>query len=98
MKKMGKTISADAVFSEWRRDPAYAQAFDDAEAEFSIAAAMIVARVRARLTQAELARRIGTTQSAVARMESGRYKVSQATLEKYARATGSRLRVVFEPL
>ena len=46
--------------------------------------------------QAELARRMGTTQSAIARMESGRFKPSHSTLEKYAQATGTRLRVTFE--
>lgn len=92
------TVSAATVFAKWRKNPAYLQALQNIDAEFSTAAAMIDARMRARLTQAELAQRIGTTQSAVARMESGRYKLSQSTLEKYAEATGSRLRVVFDPL
>jgi len=92
------TVPAAALFKKWRKDPAYVQALEQIDAEFSTIAAMIDARLRARLTQAELAQRIGTTQSAVARMESGRYKLSQSTLEKYAEATGSRLRVIFEPL
>jgi DNA-binding XRE family transcriptional regulator len=92
------TVPTAALFKKWRKDPAYVQALEQIDAEFSTIAAMIDARLRARLTQAELAQRIGTTQSAVARMESGRYKLSQSTLEKYAEATGSRLRVIFEPL
>jgi ribosome-binding protein aMBF1 (putative translation factor) len=93
-----KTIPADALFARWREDPDYRQAYAEAEAEFSIAAALIAARAQADLTQAELARRMGTTQSAIARMESGRFKPSHSTLEKYARATGTRLRVTFEAI
>lgn len=94
----GTTVSAADLFAKWRKTPEYLQALQQIDVEFSTAAAMIEARLRARLTQAEVAQRIGTTQSAVARMESGRYKLSQTTLEKYAEATHSRLRVIFEPL
>lgn len=94
----GATVSAADLFAKWRKIPEYLQALQQIDVEFSTAAAMIEARLRARLTQAEVAQRIGTTQSAVARMESGRYKLSQTTLEKYAEATHSRLRVIFEPL
>ncbi len=91
-----KTIPADALVTRWRADPDYRRAYAAADAEFSIAAAMIAARSQAHLTQAELARRMGTTQSAIARMESGKFKPSHSTLEKYAQATGTRLRVTFE--
>ena len=47
----------------------------------------------AKLTQAEAARRLGTTQSAVARLEGGRVSPSFATLRRYAEATGTRLTV-----
>ncbi|MGH8585945.1 MAG: helix-turn-helix domain-containing protein [Gammaproteobacteria bacterium] len=52
---------------------------------------MIEARSRAGLTQDELAKRMGTTQPVVARLESGRIRPSTRTLERLARATGSRL-------
>lgn len=91
-----KTIPASALFARWREDPDYRSAYAEADAEFSVARAMIAARAQANLTQAELARRMGTTQSAIARMEGGRFKPSHSTLEKYARATGTRLRVSFE--
>lgn len=91
-----KTIPAEKLFARWREDPDYRRAYAEADAEFSIAAALIAARSQAHLTQAELARRMGTTQSAIARMESGRFKPSHSTLEKYAQATGTRLRVTFE--
>jgi ribosome-binding protein aMBF1 (putative translation factor) len=82
----------------WRRDPRYRKAFDALEDEFVIAQAMIKARQRAGLTQAELAKRIKTTQSVIARLESGRSLPSGRTLQRYARATGSRLAIRFEPI
>lgn len=63
----------------------------DAQApEFAIARELIAARTRAGLSQAEIAARMGTTQSTIARLESGRRLPSLRTLARYASATGSR--------
>lgn len=95
-QRKSTTIPADAVFGEWRKDPEYVREYDALEREFSLASAVIGARTRAGLTQAQLAERMGTSQSAVARLESGRALPSVATLEKLAAATGSRLRIALE--
>lgn len=58
--------------------------------EFDVARELIAARVRAGLTQDELAERMQTTQSTIARIESGRVMPSMRTLTRYAAATGSR--------
>ena len=58
--------------------------------EFDLARELIAARVRAGLTQAEVAERMGTTQSVVARLESGARMPSVNTLLKFAKATRSR--------
>ncbi len=50
------------------------------------------------LTQAQLAERMNTTQSVVARLESGHAHPSTKTLERIARSTGTRLRIRFEPV
>ena len=67
--------------------------YDRLEKEFAYLDEFLKARAEAGVTQAELARRIGTTQSAVARLESGKGKRSPslATLRKYADALGCRL-------
>ena len=65
--------------------------------EFEIAETLIRARQRAGLSQAEVAKRMGTTQSVVARLESGRSLPSSTSLALYAAATGSRLRVELLP-
>ena len=54
---------------------------------------MVPARAAAGLTQEALAERMGTTQSAIARLEGGRVSPSVETLRKYAKTVGKRLRV-----
>ena len=85
------------LHEKWSRDPAYRAAYDRLGPEFEVARALIEARGRAGLTQSELAERMETTQSVVARLESGRARPSTRTLEKFARATGTRLRIAFDP-
>ena len=82
----------------WLRDPAYREAYDELAPEFRLAGALIEARTNAGLTQAQLAERMNTTQSVVARLESGRAHPSTRTLENFARAAGVRLRISFEPI
>jgi ribosome-binding protein aMBF1 (putative translation factor) len=65
-------------------------AYDALADEFDLARELIAARVRAGLTQAEVAARMGTTQSVVARLESGAQVPSVNTLLKFAKATRSR--------
>ena len=79
------------------KEPKYRKAYDALEDEFAVAKAVIAARNRAGLTQAELARKMGTTQPVVARMEGGRIRPSLRTLQRLAQATGSRLMIRFEP-
>jgi transcriptional regulator with XRE-family HTH domain len=67
--------------------------YDKLEEEFALLDEFLKARASAGFTQAEVAERIGTTQSAIARLESGnsRHSPSLATLRKYAHALGCRL-------
>lgn len=84
------------LHSEWMRDEEYKREYDALEAEFSLARTLIEARARAGLTQEELAARMQTTQSTIARLESGRSIPSTRTLARFAKATGTRLRISFE--
>ncbi|MBK5962582.1 transcriptional regulator [Thiocystis minor] len=85
------------LHQEWMRDPEYQAAYDVLNKEFTLAAALIDARARAGLTQEELAQRMETTQSVIAQMEGGRVMPTTRTLEKIAKATGSRLKISFKP-
>lgn len=74
-------------------DPEFREEYARADEEYALVEALVRARTDAKLTQAELAQRLGTTQSAVARLEGGRVSPSFATLRRYAEATGTRLTV-----
>jgi transcriptional regulator with XRE-family HTH domain len=73
------------------------KAYEALAEEFSFLDEVLRARTEAGLTQAEVAARTGTTQSAVARLESGsaQHSPSIATLQRYARALGCRVEVRF---
>lgn len=85
------------LHKKWIKNADYAREYDALEEEFALASALIEARARAGLTQEELAEKMDTSQSAIARMESGRSVPSGTTLQRFARATGTRLRISFEP-
>ena len=85
------------LHAKWRRDPEYREAYDALGPEFKLARVLIEARTSAGLTQAQLAERMNTAQSVVARLESGQSNPSARTLEKIALCTGTRLKISFEP-
>ncbi len=85
------------LHKKWIKDRKYREAYEALEEEFALASAVIVARTRVGLTRQELAKKMGTTQPVVARLESGRGRPSMRTLERLAEATGSRLCISFEP-
>ncbi|MGD9740328.1 MAG: helix-turn-helix domain-containing protein [Bauldia sp.] len=74
-------------------NPAFRGEYEKADAEFAVIEALIRARTEAKLSQAEVARRIGTTQSAIARLEGGGVWPSVSMLRRYAEATGARLEI-----
>ena len=77
------------------RRRAVRDAYDGLEDEFAFLDEVLKARARAGLTQAEVAKKVGTTQSAIARLESGarKHSPSIATLQRYARALGYRVQI-----
>ncbi len=86
------------LHKKWMKDPAYRKEYDALEEEFALMLEIAKARNRSGLSQAELARRMKTTQSTIARLESGRGLPSTRTLGRFAKATGHRLKISFEPV
>ncbi|MCY4041400.1 MAG: helix-turn-helix transcriptional regulator [Gammaproteobacteria bacterium] len=82
---------------KWNQNADYWEASTRIGTKFDLAKTLIEARLRSGFTQSRLATRMETTQSEVARMESGRVPPSMRTLGRFARATGTRLRINFEP-
>jgi len=92
-----KFIPVEESFAQWKKDPRYVAAYDALESEFALASAMIKARGDAEMTQEQVAKAMGTTQAVVARLESGNVMPSTRTLERFAKATRTRLRISFAP-
>jgi len=87
----------DEMVQEWMKEPEFRREYDALEAEFALFDELLKARQAAGLTQAQVAERMGTKPSAVARLEAGggskSHSPSLSTLTKYARAVGCQLEV-----
>jgi ribosome-binding protein aMBF1 (putative translation factor) len=72
----------------------FREAYNALEVEYALAREMLSARTRAGLTQEAVATRMGTTKSAVSRLEAaGKHAPSVASLKKYAEAVGCKLEI-----
>ena len=80
------------------RKEGFKEAYEALELEYQLADQMLKARSRAGLTQDVVAARMGTTKSAVSRLEGvGKHTPSLATLKRYAKAVGCDLSVKLVP-
>jgi DNA-binding XRE family transcriptional regulator len=88
----------EVFLAKARARKGFAEAYDALELEYQVASQMLKARSRAGLTQDAVAERMGTTKSAVSRLESaGKHAPSLATLKRYANAVGCELQVKLVP-
>jgi len=77
------------------KDEQVRKEYDALASEFAIAEAVIGKRLENGMSQAELAEKVGTKQSAISRLESGNYNPSIKLLEKVAKALNLKLTVSF---
>lgn len=87
------TIHYGVLKAEALADPEIRAEYEALAPEFEISNELLKARLRAGLSQAELASLMGTSQSAIARLESGQTLPSTKTLMRFAEATGSKIQV-----
>lgn len=80
---------------ELLKNPKVKKEYERLQPEYAVISAMIEARIKRGLTQKELANRIGTKQSVISRLESGRANPSVAFLKKFAQALDSTLQIKF---
>ena len=97
MKKNIPVKTHRQMVAEWKRDPEFKVAYDELETEYVLLRDLLQARQRAGLTQAEVAKKMGTKAPAVTRLETAlsdnRQSPTLATLKKYAHAVGCKLEV-----
>lgn len=84
-------------FTSWKKqmllNPAIKDEYDTLQPEMAVIRAVILARIKKQLTQQELAKRMGTKQSVISRLESGRSNPSIAFLKKLAEALDTKLQI-----
>ena len=88
-----------AFLEKASRRRGFSEAYEALEVEYRLAHEMLAARARAGLTQEAVAGRMGTTKSAISRLESaGKHAPSVASLKKYAAAVGCTLKIELVPI
>ena len=88
-------LDFDIWLKEQLKDPAFKTEYDSQQSEFAVINAIIAARREKGITQKSLAEKIGTKQSVISRLESGRANPSVAFLKKLAQALNSHLEIRF---
>jgi len=88
-----KYISYRKIKKELLADKAVKKAYDDLESKYSIIKIVIDRRIKQGLTQAQLAKKIGTKQSAISRLERGDYNPSLSFLDKVAKGLDAKLKI-----
>jgi ribosome-binding protein aMBF1 (putative translation factor) len=97
MKPKVARVTHRQMVDRWKKDPAFAAAYANLEIEFALLRQLLLARQQAGLSQAEVAKKMGTKAPAVTRLETSlsesRHSPTIATLKKYATAVGCKLEV-----
>ena len=76
-------------------NPKISKHYDELESEYELIRSVIDKRLQRKMSQSELAKKVGTGQSAISRLESGEYNPSMKFLQKIARALEARLTISF---
>lgn len=88
-----KYVLFEDMKREALRNPEFRKAYDALAPKYALITAMLDARNKKGMTQAEIARRAGTTQSAIARFESGRTNPTLDFATRLSSAVGAKLEI-----
>jgi len=78
---------------EWMKDPNFKKAYEALEPEYAIIRAIIKKRIENKMSQKDLAKKLGTKQSAISRLESGTYNPTLSFLKKLSTALNTELKI-----
>ncbi len=96
-RQFAPSVAFETVLAEHMKDPAFRNAYDELEPEFAIIRQIIDLRIKRKMSQSQLAKRMGTQQPSIARMEArGRVK-NLDYLQRVADALDARLEVRLVP-
>ncbi len=86
-------ITSEQLHEKLMRNPEFRKGWEARRPARELKSALVAARIKGELTQAEIAERAGTTQSAIARFESGRTNPTLAFMQRLAEALDAKLEV-----
>lgn len=93
MKNRKNLISFKRLHKDWMKNPEFKTEYKKLEPEFQIAKQIIAARLKQKISQEELAKKVGTDQAIVSRLENMVGKPSIFLLERFARALNIQLNI-----
>lgn len=97
MKKRPKAIPWEQFRKELMARPGVKKAYEDLQPEFAIIQALIDARAKKKLSQEELAKRMGTGQAVISRLENANASPSLSLIKRLAHVLGLKVELHFRP-
>lgn len=94
--KNKKWITHEKLRASLMKDSKFRREYDNLEPEFQIARQIIGARIKRKMSQEELAKRVGTGQAVISRLEGMNAKPSISLLERVARALNTKINVTIQ--
>lgn len=92
-----KHIPAEVVFTEFMKNPEWRAGYEKVRQENEPLRAILRARIEKGMTQASIAKKMGTTQSSIARVESGKSHPTIPFMQRLAEALDMKLEIRFLP-
>jgi len=97
MNKKPKAIPWEQVRKELFRNPKVKKAYEDLQPEFAIVQTLIDARVKKKISQKDLAKRMGTGQAVISRLENANASPSLSLIKRLANALNLKVELKFTP-
>jgi len=91
--KQKKYYSHEELHRGWMKDPEFRREYEKLEPEFQIARQIIGARIKNKMTQADLAKKAKTGQAVISRLEGMNAKPSISLLSRVAKALGTKIQI-----
>lgn len=96
MKYRGhKVYTLEDSLKELMKNPKFKKEWEDSEAEYQLACKLIEARIKGNLSQRDLAKKVGTSQAQIARIEGMNANPSLSLLKRIASALNTKLHISF---
>ena len=95
-RNIRELVSAQEVHEKWMKNPKYSREYSQLKTEFEIASKMIEARLEKKMSQEELAKKVGTGQAVISRLEGMNASPSLSLLKRVASALGTKITITIQ--